>query len=175
MVITVKPCFHWIGYHIMTSLLQEGMEVVGIDRLDQKRKDHLYMYVGRNSNFQYFFNEKDKENHIHQEEEEIEIRCSTERLIGRNKKQDTTHDWKLPIVYGEWMDIQRMDIESEEELLDWVLQTEAVYIGDVTTPFLDLLLDREDSADVKREDQQAEVASHVREVWQTHLRMYPFL
>lgn len=128
MIVTVQPCFHWIGFHITSYLLQEGVEVIGIDPIETNQSDFLYMYVGRNSNFQHFFQKKDKENHVQGTEEEASVEYVDQHLLVRKNRKAI---WvKLPSLYGEWMDLNRLGIQDKDQLKSWIKEKEAVYIGD---------------------------------------------
>ncbi|MCA0969601.1 hypothetical protein LCM20_03215 [Halobacillus litoralis] len=165
MIITVNPSFHWIGYHLTANLLQEGVSVIGIDSLTSERSEQLYMFVGRNSNFQHFYNQEDKEQHIHIEDDEISIVYEQNELFIEQSGALLAH-LTLPIVYGEWMDLPDHEISNEDELYEWVREREAVYIGDyvkkafpqVVSKHLPPALDMENEGQLRR---------NVHEVWKT--------
>lgn len=128
MIVTVNPCFHWIGYHITAGLLQEGGEVIGIDPITDDKSDLLYMFVGRNSNFQHFFQEYDKENYVQNSEDEIVVEYVEDCLL--IKKAADKKEWvELPKLYGEWMDLERYGLKGRESLTKWIEKNDAVYIG----------------------------------------------
>ncbi|MCA0983819.1 hypothetical protein LCL89_07075 [Halobacillus yeomjeoni] len=142
MLVTVKPCFHWIGYHICSALLQEGVHVVGIDRMENCLSDELYMYIGRNSNFQHFYHIEDKENHIHHNDGEKTVKYDGKNLIIETDQGGWRESIDLPQLYGEWMDIPQTEVETEREFQQWIQHSEAVYIGDFLESFIPYLLER---------------------------------
>ncbi|WP_226576917.1 hypothetical protein [Halobacillus litoralis] len=138
MLVTVHPCFHWVGFHTSTHLLQEGVEVIGVDPIEDKRADFLYMYVGRNSNFQHFFQEADKDNHVHQTEDEIVVEYVENSVHVRHSNGN--EKWiELPKLYGEWMDLEKIGVQNESRLMEWVKKNEAVYIGDFVEDLIPFL------------------------------------
>ncbi|MGP4077219.1 hypothetical protein [Halobacillus sp. K22] len=145
MLITVHPCFHWIGYHMSTCFLQEGKQVIGIDRMDASLSEHLYMYVGRNSNFQHFYSKDDKEKHSQPTDDELLIEYADQYLSVEKKQEGRSFvQVELPQLYGEWMDLSHKGIEQEEELFEWVRQSNAVYISDFLSEFIPYVLTLED-------------------------------
>ncbi|MBN8233708.1 hypothetical protein JF544_00540 [Halobacillus kuroshimensis] len=151
MLVTVQPCFHWIGFHITSYLLQEGVEVIGVDPIETNQSDFLYMYVGRNSNFQHFFQKEDKENHVQGTEKEASVEYVDHHLLVR--KNGETLWVKLPALYGEWMDLQRFGIQDKDQLKSWIKKKEAVYIGDFLNDLLKSLL----------HNQSFQLSSHVED------------
>ncbi|MFD2924261.1 hypothetical protein [Halobacillus naozhouensis] len=121
-------CFHWIGYHCIQHLLQEGKEVVGIDKIDTALKEHLYMNVGRNSNFQHFNTSEDRENHSHQSDEDQRLYIYNDMIefcpTGRTSNRLCV---ELPVLYGEWMDVEA---DTYEEFCEDMEKSKAVYVGD---------------------------------------------
>lgn len=169
MLVTVRPCFHWIGYHMTANLLQEGEEVIGIDPLTSDLSHHLYMFVGRNSNFQHFYDKKDKEHFIHKEPEEIFVQYEQNEL-SIEQNQSVILNTSLPKLYGEWMDLPDERIQSEEDMWEWIMEHEATYIGDFFRQSLPEKMAKcflshkngRDSDQLRRE---------VREVWRTIQRV----
>lgn len=163
MLVTINPCFHWIGYHITTGLLQEGVEVVGIDPISDGKSDFLYMFVGRNSNFQHFFQKEDRENHVQQKKGEIEIEFYEGSLM---IKREAIKEWvELPKLYGEWMNTQRWDIKSQEELVEWIYKNEAFYVGDLFTDLWTCLSNEESFTLKKYESDEALIKERVEAIW----------
>ncbi|MBA2174501.1 hypothetical protein H0266_06220 [Halobacillus locisalis] len=165
MVITVKPCFHWIGYHITTNFLQEGIEVIGIDNLSTNMAQHLYMYVGRNSNFQHFYDKESKHQHVHEGCDELFLQYEGSSLTV--EKNDTIiYQCTLPTLYGEWMPNPEASITSEADMLQWVREQDAVYIGDFINELFQEIRDDELplSTDVNT---GSPVTDHVVAVWKT--------
>ncbi|WLR47554.1 hypothetical protein LC065_18960 [Halobacillus litoralis] len=168
MMVTINPCFHWIGYHLTSSLLQEGIEVIGIDPIVDSKSDLLYMYVGRNSNFQHFFQRSDKENHVQQSNDEWEVDLVDDGLLVR--QGDTERDWiEIPLLYGEWMDICKTGAKEKDELLQWITDQQATYIGDFMDTFLKSFLDQQPFRLEKRADDKGIVKERVEALWRCEL------
>ncbi|SFJ65366.1 hypothetical protein SAMN04487936_103206 [Halobacillus dabanensis] len=148
MMVTVNPCFHWVGYHITRGLLQEGVEVIGIDPIIDEKSDLLYMFVGRNSNFQHFFQEYDKENYVQKAENEITVEYVEDFLLIKKAKEK--QEWlELPKLYGEWMDLDRYGLQGRDSLMKWIEINDAIYIEDFFEDFYRDLL-QEDPIVVKK-------------------------
>ncbi|CDQ21038.1 hypothetical protein SAMN05192559_106178 [Halobacillus karajensis] len=164
MVVTIHPCFHWIGFHITSSLLQEGMEVVGIDPISDRKKDLLYMFVGRNSNFQHFYNIEDKENHIQRTKGEWEIEIWEEGLLVKGENYE--EEWiEFPLLYGEWMDLHPTESEDQSDLKRWILDKEAVYIGDFLEDFLTSLFNQETFNRRERKLEEETLNERIKSLW----------
>ncbi|WP_394218593.1 hypothetical protein [Halobacillus trueperi] len=164
MMVTVNPCFHWIGYHLTSSLLQEGIEVIGIDPIVDAKSDLLYMYVGRNSNFQHFFQRSDKENHVQQSKDEWEVDLVDGGLLVR--QGDEERDWiELPLLYGEWMDIQTTGVQEKEELVQWIMEHQAIYIGNFLETFMGNFLDHQPLDIQQRVEDKDIITERVDALW----------
>ncbi|UOQ92823.1 hypothetical protein MUO14_20795 [Halobacillus shinanisalinarum] len=166
MVSIIYNCFHWIGYHCIQHLLQDGREVIGIDKIDTQVKEHLYMSVGRNSNFQHFSTGEDRENHSHQSYEDQRLYIYNDMIeICPNGRTSNRLCVELPQLYGEWMDIQA---DTYEEFRHWVINSRAVYVED----FIKEIFKYVSNGDVFRLDDQrfsrGEDKGHLENVWQTY-------
>ncbi|MGI8314445.1 hypothetical protein [Halobacillus mangrovi] len=170
MMITVSPCFHWIGYHISTGLLQEGYEVVGIDHMDDLLCDHLYMFVGRNSNFQHFYNHIDKEKHLHTGPEEWRVNIEDSLLIiQQGADKSLTKRIEMPELYGEWMDLTALNIHSSDGLYQWVLKNNGVYISDFVNEVCDfLVIGKDHDLRIDQAKSEGEIRRNVEAVWKSH-------
>ncbi|TGB05233.1 hypothetical protein [Halobacillus salinus] len=165
MMVTVEPCFHWVGYHITTALLQEGVEVIGIDPLSSDLSEHLYLFVGRNSNFQHFYDKQDKEQHVHGEEGEVFLHYYAGEITVEQGDQVLSRI-SMPCIYGEWMSAPDDSIQSEDDLMQWVMEREATYIGDLLCQSLPPVLSKYFPRDPSGRDEE-KVRRNVREVWRT--------
>ncbi|KHE69462.1 hypothetical protein [Halobacillus sp. BBL2006] len=173
MMITVSPCFHWVGYHISTGLLQEGYEVIGIDGMDDLLSDHLYMYVGRNSNFQHFYNHTDKENHLQIGEEERKVSIDDYLIvILSGEGSSLVRRIEIPELYGEWMDIHSLNLQSPDELYEWVIKNDAVYITDFLKVMIPLIIEEKAQTSTVIFDQEKsdeDRKRNVEAVWKSHM------
>jgi hypothetical protein len=163
MVVTINPCFHWIGYHITSGLLQEGVEVIGIDPITDDKSDLLYMFVGRNSNFQHFFQEHDKENYVQKAEDEITVEYVEDCLL--IKRAAEIKEWvDLPMLYGEWMDLDRYGLKGHDSLIKWIEKNDAVYIGSFIEDLYLSLRHEKPCIVKKRIDKEEEVVKRVEAI-----------
>ncbi|GIO25743.1 hypothetical protein [Ornithinibacillus bavariensis] len=113
MEVLVYNCFHWIGFHYVNFLLEQGVEVVGMDNIDTDKKENLAMFLGRNSLF-HLMNPQSSltipiaiiignnplPNHI-TVDKVIRITNNIQSL----REQENTVTISTPILYGEWMDM----------------------------------------------------------------------
>lgn len=51
MKVVIENCFHWLGFHLTGTYLDKGYSIIGIDPLDDPKKEFLYDFFGRNSEF----------------------------------------------------------------------------------------------------------------------------
>ncbi|MYL70263.1 hypothetical protein GLW00_05345 [Halobacillus litoralis] len=164
MMVTVNPCFHWIGYHLTSNLLQEGIEVIGIDPIEDPKSDLLYMYVGRNSNFQHFFQRSDKENHIQQSNDEWEVDLVDNGLLLRHGDKES--EWiEIPLLYGEWMDIGKTGIKEKGEFVQWIMEHKATYVGDFIEAFLGMFLNQQPLRVEQRVEDKDIILERVEALW----------
>lgn len=140
MTILVQNCFHWIGYHYVNFLLEKGIVVKGVDKIDSEKKDNLYMSIGRNSSFSLIDSPKE-----HKVDTAIIIgSCDSTTSIkadkiiqidvnGLKKKLDDAIIIKAPLLFGEWMEMTEEGLMTGKKLTRFdseEFQAESVYIGD---------------------------------------------
>lgn len=173
MLVTVNPCFHWVGYHLCSALLQEGIEVVGIDDMREDKSDHLYMYIGRNSNFQHFYTKDDKESYIHQNNNERVVTLVGDQLHVADRGSDSSAQLvELPSLFGEWMTMDKIDVRSKDELYQWVKDNDAVYVGDFVKSFIPYLLSNTRGVSeivVETETNEERMDKNLTSVWKTFM------
>ncbi|WP_042149029.1 hypothetical protein [Paucisalibacillus sp. EB02] len=152
MTILIQNCFHWIGYHYVNFLLEKGIVVKGVDKIDTEKKENLYMFIGRNSSFELMDSPKNNKAKI-----AIVIGdCNSaapcidaERIFqldvnGLKNKIDNATIIKAPLLFGEWMDMTEEGLVTGEKIIRFdsvKFQSESVYIGDfvkATYPVLKL-------------------------------------
>ncbi|TFJ93598.1 hypothetical protein [Lentibacillus salicampi] len=125
MVVFVENCFHWIGFHIMNDLLDNGFQVDGMDSLDTDKKEHLSMFVGRNQLFRHV--SASERNNAY----DISLKIEDDALILEKENLVTIH---LPLVFGEWMPMNQEGVYDQDDFIPFDSErflTEAVYVGDV--------------------------------------------
>ncbi|GGC74551.1 hypothetical protein GCM10007216_01480 [Thalassobacillus devorans] len=158
MVYIIDSCFHWVGFHLVQHLLTEGKEVIGIDRVEDSKRENLYFYIGRNSRFQHFNSIQEMDRHCHQEHIEAAIRIEDSALDDEGEfggmllceSVETLMEGKgerldLPPLYGEWMPRNEsvVYIGKEPILFEELIQREdASYIEDFLARFLSDLTER---------------------------------
>lgn len=141
MNILVQNCFHWIGYHYVNFLLEEGMVVKGVDKINTNKKENLYMFVGRNSSFELI----DSSN----QNEEIDailiigdidytekIYCNRiiHILVGNSSKSlPNSIVINPPLLFGEWMEMNEKGFYVTDRFISFdseEFRNEAVHILD---------------------------------------------
>ncbi|GGA73926.1 hypothetical protein [Ornithinibacillus halotolerans] len=139
MTILVQNCFHWIGYHYVNFLLEKGIVVKGIDKINSDKKDNLAMFFGRNSSFQWFEDSYDEKvstaliigNRI------SSIPINADRIIQivlkQTKKIPDAVTINAPLLFGEWMEMTNEGVTDGNRIIpfqsDEFLQ-DAIYIED---------------------------------------------
>ncbi|WP_082234659.1 hypothetical protein [Halobacillus massiliensis] len=174
MVIVLYNCFDWIGYHFARQLLHRGHEVIGVDEIDSEKKEELYLYVGRNSHFQYFTSAEQRLNHCHECEEEVHV------LIDRSgvevkQKDRSIETAEIPALYGEWMEINCEEIETIDDLQFWIIQHQAVYIEDFVEDMISIIEGRKESLKIEREGGGEQPKEILEKIWNIHLKGGEFL
>jgi len=138
---------HWIGYHLVTTLLDEDCPV---DGMVDKEKCDLSMFFGRNSLFSFV------------EKDQLKL-YDTCFVIGENQYKDTTlakrtfiinpkapvesNDGEVieiqsPLLFGEWMPMDENGIYRDKEYISFQserFKTEAIYIKHFIDGLLQLM------------------------------------
>lgn len=126
MLFLVENCFHWIGFHIINYLLEDGYQVHGVDEISTDKKEHLSMYVGRNESFQHFSAlERDTDY-------DTSMKIDNNEIIITHQ-QNKSLRVKLPLLFGEWMPMESNGIYYKNELISFdsdVFIREGVFIED---------------------------------------------
>ncbi|QKY68599.1 hypothetical protein [Lentibacillus sp. CBA3610] len=121
MVFLIENCFHWLGFHIVNHLLENGYHIDGVDDINTGKKEHLSMFVGRNELFRHVSSQRDKEY-------DATIGVYDRELIVKTNRPVTI---KLPLVFGEWMPMNQEGMYSQHEFIRFDTQqfaSEGVYI-----------------------------------------------
>lgn len=137
----VTSCFDWVGFHIVNQLLEEGYDVDGIDEETTAFKEHLSMFLGRNSAFSL----KTK-NELEPYDTAIMIGDSpctdvlkAKRMINisRNKIQARREIpmtiIHVPVLFGEWMPMNEQGMYVGNRFISFDsahFLSEAVYVKD---------------------------------------------
>lgn len=118
MTILVAPCFHWIGFHLVEELLNEGEEVVGMQKINTEKEENLALFLGRNSSFIHTDEIDNFEGVPFSSILTTDKYALTETLTTLEAKNyfyltrgsetgSVKKDWTVinrPLLFGEWMD-----------------------------------------------------------------------
>ncbi|SFA82346.1 hypothetical protein SAMN04488072_102127 [Lentibacillus halodurans] len=125
MVVLVENCFHWIGFHIVNHLLENGYNVDGTDKLNTDKKEHLSMFVGRHELFRHI-SPLEKRNaydaFLRIDDDELKLEKNHPVII------------KLPIIFGEWMPMSQEGMYVQHDFIRFDSEqflSEAVYVKNV--------------------------------------------
>ncbi|MYL32244.1 hypothetical protein GLW08_05670 [Pontibacillus yanchengensis] len=158
----VWGCYEGIGFHIVNALLDEGHEVVGIDKRTEK-KETLAMFIGRNSNFSYYNTVEDymkeeddnafeemyvveHENHSPPWKQLEHIDASSRvRILPYNQLDQGKNGWitvQVERCYGPWLStplstIKKQDIPVEDVISPIFKVAASVVEKDVVTLGMD--------------------------------------
>ncbi|RYG72582.1 hypothetical protein EU245_09605 [Lentibacillus lipolyticus] len=130
MIYVVKNCFHWIGYHIVNRLLEEGCQVNGMDDLSTEKKENLMMFVGRNEQFRHVSINSKNSGH------DVTITVD-DHMIKLHKEHPVTI--KLPLLFGEWMPMREDGVFNGQAYVPFdasEFAARAVHIDDFLTSFV---------------------------------------
>lgn len=125
MLFLVENCFHWIGFHVVDFLLENGHKVDGSDNLSTDKKEHLSMFVGRNKSFTHVTDIDAAYDWT------ITINEGSEMTITMHNGRTTRV--KLPLIFGEWMPMKQEGVYRGDKLIPFdsdCFLTEAVFIDD---------------------------------------------
>jgi len=118
MYIIVENCFHWIGFHLINRLLEEGFTVIGKDNVDTPKKEFLSMFVDRNDSFSLNPINKKEKNHLI-----IEV-CDTDNnnresilkiIKPESSHENTEHIVYAPYLIGEWMPAEKIKMNERQK------------------------------------------------------------
>ncbi|WP_010529927.1 hypothetical protein [Lentibacillus jeotgali] len=104
----VENCFHWIGFHIVSHLLDNGWQVDGMDDLDTDSKEHLSMFLGRNDLFHHLMAKQRSSGY------DVSIKVD-DRELTLQKNRSTAIE--LPLVFGEWMPMNKEGIYVQNDFV----------------------------------------------------------
>ncbi|UOQ43446.1 hypothetical protein MUN89_16190 [Halobacillus salinarum] len=169
---TVYQCFHWVGYHLTTCLLQEGYEVIGIDPMYTPLSEHLYLFVGRNSNFQHFYYMEDKEKHVQPGDKERLVNIQGNLLVIEILSEEASVDHiELPALFGEWMDLEEHSITSKNELRTWIEEHNALYIGDFLEEIIPVVLNHQEKNYLNETGNASLLEKKIENTWKSFLEL----
>jgi len=137
----VTSCFDWVGFHLVNQLLEKGYEVDGIDEETTALKEHLSMFLGRNSAFRLKTRDElrsyDTAIVIGENPCTDVLKAKQMINVSRNKIQakreasmTTIH---VPVLFGEWMPMNEQGMYVGNQFISFDsahFLSEAVYIKD---------------------------------------------
>ncbi|MFD1037708.1 hypothetical protein ACFQ3N_04660 [Virgibacillus byunsanensis] len=141
MLYLVSNCYDWIGYHLVTTLLENGCHVEGIGDTSSQKQEHLSMFFARNDLFTEVSKPKTKEYDVAYliGDDDLETDAKAKRTVrlndskkSRNHNQDTLNI-KLPLLFGEWMPMNEEGIYDGDEFISFDstnFQTNAIHVED---------------------------------------------
>ncbi|MBM7554044.1 hypothetical protein [Thalassobacillus pellis] len=189
MAYVIDSCFHWIGYHMVQHLLNKGFEVIGVDALEDEKKEALYMFVGRNSCFQHFHTLGEIERYSDRGQIDGIIGVTEGNLhdypYGQIKIADSIHELqeskdieniRVPLSYGEWMPRdETYGFPGDHQIVmeDLVESESACYIEDFIKEILEKVTGNTHRTGGKSNDIAArDLAGHLNDHFQRHKHIY---
>lgn len=146
MTICVTNCLHWIGFHIVNRLLEDGYQVDGITGMDSDREEELSLMLGRNSLFSLYETEnqiKDKSYTglvLVDEAKRNFIQSEKTFTIGKNRRNETgLINIELPLLFGEWMPMDAHGVYANNQYVKFdsnKFRNDAIYIDDFIDCFM---------------------------------------
>lgn len=154
MTVLVQNCFHWVGFHIVNQLLEDGYTVKGIDFSTEQASDHLSMFFARHASFSLIEPNVDESFNvsivINSPQYADNIDATHHIVIDETNRQLIEHVnstyIKQPLLFGKWMPIRDKGVfycnnhiafDSEAFLEN------AIYINDFTKMISQLLKKRD--------------------------------
>ncbi|MGM8212664.1 hypothetical protein ACLIBH_07705 [Virgibacillus sp. W0430] len=142
MFVFVNNCFHWVGFHIVSYLLEEGWKVDGRSCSNDKTTDHFHMFLGRNTNFSLVEPDTAQDTYDVAFTVDTSIsKISCERhfvLCDKQVKKTAIRNYtkqytfiQLPTLFGEWMPMTEEGIHTNHAFIPYSSNKfikEAVYI-----------------------------------------------
>ena len=142
MAILVAGCTHWIGFHIVNELLEEGYMVDGIP--DHGGNENLSLFFGRNSSFSTVGIETAKEyetaiiiNDVQNSDSILANKIV--KIGGEQEKNEKITYIEISLLYGEWMDMNEKGMYRGKEFIQFdsnFFKEDAIYIKDFTKALL---------------------------------------
>ncbi|WP_139344966.1 hypothetical protein [Virgibacillus pantothenticus] len=149
LVTLVANCNHWIGFHIVNGLLEQGLEVEGL--VNDKKDDGLTLFFGRNSNFSFFIDKKNNpyDQIIRVGTMNINANLSSGLFMTLAHPSTVNHLTssnelyiELPLLFGEWMPMTESGMYFQGEFISFSsdnFNQHATYIQDFVARFINWL------------------------------------
>lgn len=146
MTICVANCLHWIGFHIVNRLLEDGYQVDGIADNNSEREEELSLMLGRNSSFTLYNNENQLKDKSYTDmilvgnKQRTMMQSKKIFTIGKNIKQKTgSINIELPLLFGEWMPMDEHGVYLDDHYVKFDsrrFKDKAIYIDDFIDCFM---------------------------------------
>ncbi|WP_067730681.1 hypothetical protein [Oceanobacillus damuensis] len=159
--VLVVNCNHWIGYHIVNTLLENDKKVDGIANLGRSNKpkkgevlieEDLSLYYGRNSSFSMIDSDEEKyyEIGIIAGGDHLNLNQKVKKLYVINPEDEEIRSSndnnftiiKVPLLFGEWMPMNEKGMFRKEEFIPFrsdYFKKNAVYVRDFAEGILQWL------------------------------------
>ncbi|MEQ6375481.1 hypothetical protein RZN25_01350 [Bacillaceae bacterium S4-13-56] len=119
MRIGVDHCFSRVSFHMVNRLLDHGYEVQGRGEVKSKDQEDMYMWIGRNANFDWITVSSDfsvDQTFLIEEVDETDRGHSYYRmeLLHSSSPQKTFY---LPFLYGPWLESEDWTWNDQYQIL----------------------------------------------------------
>jgi hypothetical protein len=146
MSVLVVNCNHWLGFHIINTLLEHDFKIDGI--LNPSLPDDLLMFFGRNSDFQ-MVNENNREyetciiigNHTSVQEFKAKKKLLINEIQQIEKRTEVTTIHPT-VLFGEWMPMNENGVYHNNKFIPFEseeFKNNALSIHSFTPVLLQLL------------------------------------
>ncbi|MGM9988292.1 MAG: hypothetical protein ACI35O_13835 [Bacillaceae bacterium] len=141
--VVIFEALSFIGFQLVDTLLNEGIEVIGIDEIDSERKEEMLFSIGRNSNFEL------ASSYEQEKKTQLCIGCFYEQMtmLSSFKKCE---QFGIPMVMIFSKENVKMDMVGEKILIENVYgpwrqkglagidKETAIYVDDIITYILSI-------------------------------------
>ncbi|MGM8364392.1 hypothetical protein ACLIBG_02805 [Virgibacillus sp. W0181] len=149
MHILVENCFHWIGFHLIDQLLEEGYRVDGINAHNSNETDHFLLFLGRNSNFTLLKDVPPDKTYdavftIGSPYDKVSYKrrfeiCRDHTTVNESESKVIIEQ---PLLFGEWMPMNEKGFYYKNEFVPFISDCflqEAIYIRKFVRSLIQLM------------------------------------
>lgn len=148
MTICVMNCFHWIGFHIVNRLTENGYNVDGIANSSSDREEELSFMLGRNSSFTLYQSENEVKDRqysdavlVHPERKPSPVQSLKTYNFGKaiDDPNPNFTNIDLPMLFGEWMPMDEQGAYIDGQYIEFDstrFRESAIYIDDFVDCFM---------------------------------------
>lgn len=159
MTILVGNCFHWVGFHLVSQLLERGYKVDGIGKVFDHKTEHLSMFLGRNSSFSLITEIVESKSYrlimtvnenqlFHKKKIYPMIIIRTDGKINNQEIQSVVD---APMLYGKWMPMTDTGIYHRDTFVPFLSDTfinQAVCVEKYIDNLLNLIVEENFTSDI---------------------------